>query len=531
MGKSEFSLLSGRLKESVSTWQSTDLVERVEILESLLRDFHEISAEWVDQSVNAKSAAGEDEKGVSAEEWLSGPLCIIRNLRLLRESLQKIRDEGPNSLIPKKAEEREGVHSFRLLPEDIHDRLQFPDFTADIRLRPEDRKELCVTTYRSNGDSPVGSCLVLGAGNVSSIPVCDFLYKLFVENRTVVLKPNPVLNYLSPLLKRAFSALLERKVLLVMEGGAQEGGELCRHPGLSDIHVTGSAATHEQILHQIRGSDKVLTSELGNISPVIVVPGDWDEKEFEFQAQNLVSMISNNSGFNCNALRMLVLPEAWPGSGRLLEAVRGRLSETPSRKAYYPGARKIWKRFLEFHPGAELYGQDDEERLPWTLIPDLDPEKSEEICFREEPFCSLFSFVQIAGSSPSSYLPRAVQFCNERLWGTLNATLIVDPETRQKHGDVLEAAISELRYGTVTLNHWAGLSFGMMCTPWGGYPESTLSDPQSGLGFVHNTRMIENIEKAVTTAPFYFDSTPPWFTGASGGAGMIARLAAMQARL
>jgi len=44
--------------------------------------------------------------------------------------------------------------------------------------------------------------LVLGAGNASSLPVNDSLCKLFVENRVVILKLNPVNSYLGPLIEK-----------------------------------------------------------------------------------------------------------------------------------------------------------------------------------------------------------------------------------------------------------------------------------------------------------------------------------------
>lgn len=47
--------------------------------------------------------------------------------------------------------------------------------------------------YRPDGKKSEGRvCLVLGGGNVSSIPAMDALYKLFVEDEVVLLKMNPV---------------------------------------------------------------------------------------------------------------------------------------------------------------------------------------------------------------------------------------------------------------------------------------------------------------------------------------------------
>ena len=51
---------------------------------------------------------------------------------------------------------------------------------------------------------------------------------------------------------------------------------------------------------------KRITAELGNISPVIIVPGAWTEKELNFQAANIAGMIDHNASFNCTTPRLLV---------------------------------------------------------------------------------------------------------------------------------------------------------------------------------------------------------------------------------
>jgi len=44
--------------------------------------------------------------------------------------------------------------------------------------------------------------LILGAGNLSCLPISDVVYRLFVANRVVVLKLNPVNEYLGPLIEK-----------------------------------------------------------------------------------------------------------------------------------------------------------------------------------------------------------------------------------------------------------------------------------------------------------------------------------------
>lgn len=141
--------------------------------------------------------------------------------------------------------------------------------------------------------------------------------------------------------------------------------------------------------------------------------------------------------------------------------------------------------------------------MPWSFITGLDSDGADEVLYQEEPFCSVLSEVQIGSSDPVDFLEQAVDFVNNRLWGTLNATLIVHPKILKnaRTKAVFERAISKLKYGTVAVNTFPGISFIFASPPWGAYPGSDIFDVQSGSGFVHNTSMLEGIEKAVIRAP------------------------------
>ena len=57
---------------------------------------------------------------------------------------------------------------------------------------------------------------------------------------------------------------------------------------------------------------KPISSELGNVSPVVIVPADYDDDQLAFVAANVATQITNNASFNCNAAKMLVTSRAWP---------------------------------------------------------------------------------------------------------------------------------------------------------------------------------------------------------------------------
>jgi aldehyde dehydrogenase (NAD(P)+) len=108
-----------------------------------------------------------------------------------------------------------------------------------------------------------------------------------------------------------------------------------------------------------------------------------------------------------------------------------------------------------------------------------------------------------------------VRFCNDTLWGTLNAAIFLPSKLERDPavGAALERAITDLRYGTVAINHWPALGYGLGALPWGGHPSATLADIQSGLGWVHNTFMLDGLDKSVVRGPLVVRPRPLWFTG------------------
>ena len=280
---------------------------------------------------------------------------------------------------------------------------------------------------------------MLGAGNVSALVPGDFLHKLFVERSVVILKPNEVNEYLGPLIARGFRALIERGFLRIVYGGAKEGQYLCNHPLVDDIHVTGSDRTFNAIVfgpgeegERNRAAhtpvlQKPVSAELGNISPVIVVPGPWTEKEIERQGSKLASWLTSNAGFNCLTPRLLIQQRQWAHRDALNEAIRDGLAQFAPRPAYYPGAMPLHARFIEAHPDGWQSDNENPDALPWTYITDVDAANPDDIVFQTEPFCSLMSETALDAAETADFIAEAVRFVNESVWGTLVAMIVVHP--------------------------------------------------------------------------------------------------------
>lgn len=511
------------LRARRAAWVAVSPAARSHLIAELRRDIGTVAERWSAAVAEAEGLGPEE----AAEEAIVGPYLVLRQLRLLGTSLRGIARHGVPRIPGRVTTHDDGRVSARVVPVDRWDRLMYPGVSAEVWMQPGVTSQGLPLTQAVAYRQPDagGICLVLGAGNVSSIGPLDVIYKLFVANRVVILKMHPTQAFLAPILEAGLRALIRDGFLRVVLGGAAEGAYLAGHPDVDELHITGSYQTHNAIVfgpgaqgeeHRLRDEpilSKPFTAELGNLTPVIVVPGRWSGAEIEYQADNLASMLTNNAGFNCTTPRVVITPAGWRLRHRFLNAVRVRLTATPVRPAYYPGAEQRFDQFTGAHPDAELYGTRADGRLPWALITDLDPGARDDPCFSIEAFCSVFGELPLPSSSVTDYLERAVAFANESLSGSLNAMLIVHPATLRNPevAVAFEHAVADLRYGTVSINHWSSIGFALGTTPWGAFPGHTRNDIGSGTDVVHNTLMFSRSEKTVVRAPFRAWPKPIWF--------------------
>lgn len=523
---SELDAVVERLYARRAAWAQVPVHERIALLDRLLDGVIAGADEWGQLDGRAKGLwPGTPEAGEAAS---NGPIPTARMIRLLRQSLVGVRDRGVPPIPPDRLSERpDGRLVARVMPWDVWDRLGFMGYQAEVWMQPgvtrANLRENQAAAYREL-DFEGKVALVLGAGNQSSIPVLDAIHKLFVDNQVVVLKMNPVNEYLGPLFRRIFQPLVDQGWLEVVYGGAEQGAHLCRHEAVHTIHITGSDKTHDAIVwgpkdeqagRKDRGEPlltKEISSELGNVTPIVVVPGPWTDREIAFQAENVATMVVNNASFNCIAGKVLVTPRDWDRRDAFLAAVRAALAKVPSRKAFYPGARDRWQSFVSAYGHAERLSPEAEGTVPWTFIPDLDPEH-EGPAFCVEPFCGVLHEVPLAGRHAVEFLPRAVQFCNETVWGTLGITLLVHPSTRKDPAAeaALQEGLDDLRYGTIAVNHWSGFGYALGTTTWGAYPGHPLEDIGSGRGVVHNALLFDRPQKSVIYGPFMPLVKPMWW--------------------
>jgi aldehyde dehydrogenase (NAD(P)+) len=507
-----------RLKDKAREFAQLPVVRKVDLLRELHQRTAEVAQEWVTVACRAKGISIDEP--VAGEEWIAGPAVTLRNIRFLVAALGEIAASGVPVLADRRIRDlAHGAVGIRVAPYDGFDGALYGGITGETWLKAGIRRAdvpAHQASFYKKKDPEGGVSLVLGAGNVASIPPMDVLYKMFVDGNVVILKMNPVNEYLGPILERAFKPLVDKGYLAIVYGGGEVGSYLTYHRNVADVHITGSDKTHDLIVWGPPGAEredrkrrgdpllkKPITSELGNVSPVMVVPGPYTDAELSSMAENVAGMVTNNASFNCNAAKMLVLPKGWSLRDSFIGKLEKVLASVPPRKAYYPGAMQRYESLTTGHQDVRKIGKGSDVVLPWTLVLGLDGNDANEKNFSTEPFCAILNEVSIGSTDPVEFINAAVPFANDRVWGTLNAMLFVHPSVEGSSAGkaAVDDALRDLRFGTVAINAWPALGYALVSTPWGGHPSATLANVQSGIGWVHNTVMLEDIEKCVIRAP------------------------------
>lgn len=512
----------GRLNDAGPVFARLSPGEKAELLANVRRRLYDLAPALAEAACEAKGIERTSE--LYGEELMAGPVTTLHYVRLLERSLREIARSGTTSLPKDSVEARPWGTLVRVVPLEPFDHVRFAGISGEVWLDvpPERLPESRAVTYRNKSQAPLVG-LVLGAGNVAAIPALDALHEMFVAGHPCLLKMSPVNAYLGPLFERAFAPLITRGFLELVYGGPDVGAYCTDHPGIGAVHVTGSSETHDRIVwgeeperneRKQRNEPrlkKAITSELGNITPVIVPPGNYTDKELGHLARSIAGMVAHNASFNCIAAKMLVLPR---GALReqLIAALARELERVPLRRAYYPGAAERYAALTEGAPTLRKIGTPRDGELPWTLIEGLVPEQPA-IQFRREPFCSILSEVSLDESDPLDFLVAAERFVNATLWGSLGA-VVIQPESLQRERTLrwgIERLVERLEYGVVTVNAWPGFVFGLSELPWGAWPGSTLDAVRSGKGFAHNALMFEHIQKVVLRAPLAAFPVPFWY--------------------
>eukprot|EP00899_Mesostigma_viride_P002149 jgi/Mesvir1/11935/Mv00269-RA.2 len=402
-------------------------------------------------------------------------------------------------------------------------------------------------------------CVVLGAGNLAALSMVDVFTRLFIDGDVCLLKHHPLQAAYAPYMERLMEPLIRRGYLRSLVGGADVAQAALYDPATDAVHMTGGLATYEAILWgsspEERERRKVandpllkvpITSELGGVTPWVVVPGQWTPGEMEFAASQLALAIHDNQSCNCLAAKIVLVSADWPQRVEFMEALKRTLGSVPLRYPWYPGLVDRYNKFKAAYPKAQQIATTprpeavngpgrDLAPVPW-LVADvhLSETSAEEYAFLNEPFAPVVTFLTLPSNTAAStraggganagsgataaqdatvpaFLQQATDICNQRLLGDLTCTLLVDPRAEAAHRDAVEAAIAHLAYGTVMVNGIGFQGYYFTEGAWGGFQSRDKSQLNvgSGLGMVRNGYMFDYPEKTVVRLPFRGSPTPP----------------------
>src|SRR3954463_6245934 len=227
------------VREGASRFVKLSLAERVRLIRSMQAGYLLIARASVDAACAAKGIpAGTPMEG---EEWTLGPWFVVRQLRLLAESLRSLEKTG-NTRVGKLGRTADQRVSVQVFPAGPIDGLLFQGVRVDVHLQPgvtASEMENSRARFYKRSDHDGRVVLVLGAGNVNGIPSMDLLSKMFNEGKTCILKMNPVNAYLGPFLESAFAEAIAQGFLDIVYGGVDEGAYLAHHEGVDEVHLTG----------------------------------------------------------------------------------------------------------------------------------------------------------------------------------------------------------------------------------------------------------------------------------------------------
>ncbi|WP_313355062.1 aldehyde dehydrogenase family protein [Microbacterium sp.] len=545
------------LQQGSRTWAHLTVGQRATLLRALRTSVAAAAADWANTAADSKGL--DSRHPLRGEEWLSGPYSVLGALDAYIDTLAKLAD-GRSPLdgltVGRAPGGRTRVSAFPLTG---LDRFLLSGFSGEVWLRPGITPNTARATAglaQRSTDAAGGVGLVLGAGNITAIPVLDVLYELLAHNRVALLKVNPTQDALVPVYERALAPLIAPGFLRIVRGGPAVGSYLTAHRDLVHVHITGSAATFDAIVWGASTGSaaqqeatarrrrenrpllkKPITAELGGVSPIIVVPGEWSAADIAFQAEHIVTMRLQNGGHNCIAGQVVIMSSEWAQAAQFRAALRRAYAAAPERPIWYPGSPLRIRQAADDYPDALV--------LADRLLVEIGDGDDATAMQSTEYFAPVLGVVELPGTG-QDFLDAAIAHANDELQGTLGANLLIDPATEKSLGTGFERAIAELRYGSLAINSWTAFGFITPTLTWGAFPGNTLDDVGSGIGVVHNALLLDEVERSVVRGPFRpFPRSlpvlngggrvtilpkPPWFVSARTGAAVCEGLTRFRAQ-
>lgn len=477
-----------RAKEAIDRlepekWVRTSASEKLRLLEEVRENLKHYSHELARSDAGMKNNLLQAEVYSEPESLMATVVPIGNTLTAcidLYTSLARGAMPGPVSV----KQVADNLYDIHVFPRSMKDKILYAERKDVLRVNEMPRQINPL-------EKPGGIIGVLGAGNYSSS--LEMVKALFLENCAVVHKPHHLNESTDKIWASVMKPLVDYGAMSFCD--AQEGRALTQDARLTKIYFTGGANTAKAI-EQATGTE--LISECGGNNPCIVVPGErsWTEKELKHQAVQIATIAKLNGGAVCGRTQTILTSANWPQRDDFLKALRNALlEETPAAGTYYPGSKETASAFREYHPEAETI-EPEGGKVPDSEFLLITGAEEGAYAAGHEAFCQIINEIPLETSANAAgFLPKAVEFCNEKLLGTLASAIIIDEETAKTHEGVLQQAITDLHYGGIAINTMPPFIFLSPYLTWGG--NETGKELVSGHGNFGNMLCYENVEKSI----------------------------------
>lgn len=464
-------------------WSETSIIERLELLHQVRENLAQSATRLAKSDSSMKNKMMEENLFSDAMSMTATVVPIANTINScihLYESLAK-----GNMPKPIKTEQvDENLYDIMVFPQNNKDKFLYGSQKAFLRVKGKPKQI-------DPRKKPAGVIAILGAGNYSSS--IEMVNAMFLENCAVIHKPHRLNKETDTIWEQIFEPL--KKVSALSFCDADQGEQVTQLKNLTRIYFTGGADTASVIKNS---TSTPLVPECGGNNPCIIVPGEkpWTDKEIQHQATQIATAAKMNGGAVCGRPQTLVTSKHWSQRKEFLEALKIAILETtPADGTYYPGSKQVKQVFLENCPEAEL------------LEPEHGKYKNSEFLFisnvnknsysiKHEAFCQIIDEVPLdVVAKADEFLPKAVNFCNSTLLGTLGCAIIIDEDTKKTHNRTLKQAVKDLHYGAVAINTMPPFIWLNPYLTWGGDDQGR--DIVSGLGNFGNALCFDNVQKSI----------------------------------
>jgi len=504
-------------------------------------------ADMADKWAHTAVAVKQGGPAALAEEIATGPLATLRLLLLTARAQAEIAKGGlPNPSRPPRlshgapggqprVNDPASMVEVDVMPVGaLFDGMIFRGHRATVRCVNPGGLDAFDRSWRREAEERPragGVAVVLGAGNVTGLAAADVICQIFEHGRAVLLKLHSLHAPLEPVLAAALHPLIEAGLLRIVTGGAEVAQAAIASPLVTHVHLTGGQGAFDAIVWggrdpHVAGVEPVLTKpiscELGNVTPWIIVPGNYTLAQLACQADMVAASIANNTSFNCIATKLVVTCRAWPQRNEFLALIGRRLVSLPARPAWYPGASTAWETIAGRPVPADG-------TLPWVFRTGIDIERDRAWVAREW-FVPVAAETAIEADDIEAFCTQAGGLVHG-LPGTLAASVTIPKTLTTRDRQRAELLVEHLEYGVVAVNGWSALAYALGNAPWGGFPGGTLASPASGIGRVHDPLLLPLVHNTILRTPLVVWPTAPWFPWHAGGASLARGLVSMQASI